>query len=79
MITNVQPSAQYSKTYATYEAAVKAAEKLLVEFKQTLEEMRISARYIVAAVPETNRFSPIFINTQSAGIWFIQKNFTVAG
>lgn len=77
MKTNVKPS-EYSKTYATYAGAEKAAEKILADFREHLDEMGLHPRYIVAAT-ENGRFSPVFINTQAASIWFVQKCFQVAG
>lgn len=76
MKTHIQVS-EYSKTYKTYENAVKAAETFLEKVKPHTDEMRVNPRFIVAAVGD--RYSPVFCNTQHLAMWFAQNSFTVVG
>ena len=79
MKTNVIPSEQYSKTYATYAAAEKAANAAIEKLKAHTDSMKINPRFIIAAVPVSGRFSPVFINSNQAAAWFAQLGFTAAG
>ena len=66
-----------SKSYQTYDNAVKAAETVLKEFQKPLEEMLIRPRFVISINPETNRYFPVFVHANQASIWFAQKGFPV--
>ncbi len=80
MKTNVEVNSKYTKTYKTREKAVEAADKMIAKYETwaPVHMRNTSPRFIVSATP-CGQFSPIFINTGSDMMFFVDKKFMVAG
>jgi hypothetical protein len=78
MQTHVSFTVKYSKNYATYARAVKAAEMQIASLQKALDGCKVKPRFIVSVDPDhTERFIPVFMNTQVACSWFTQAGFPV--
>lgn len=68
--------ARYTKTYATEDACVKAAEKLLEKYHASGAQHN-SPRYIVSFSTALNRFYAVFVQTGADALYFANNKFIV--
>ncbi len=73
--------ARYTKTYATFDACVKAADALIVKYKTTggVYAESINPRFIVSVDQATGRFYAVFVQTGADALYFAHNKFLVCG